>query len=118
MIKINNETKKIIIRIMIIKNLIRKEKTIEKKKKNILSIKRLLNDDLKLLARFEKTKERMKQNKKLLHDITLSTTAMRCTYVVLTHNVRMNNVNTFNQQTIINQIIKQNCSLHKDLNIV
>ncbi len=96
MIKINNETKKIIIRIMIIKNLIQKLKTIEKKEKNILSIKRLFSDDLKLLARFEKTKERMKQNKKLLHDITFSTTAMRRTYVVLTYDVCMNNFNTFN----------------------
>ncbi len=118
MIKINNETKKTIIRIMIIKNLMQKLKTIEKKEKNILSIRRLLSDDLKLLARFEKTKERMKQDKELLHDITSSTTAMRRTYVVLTHDVRMSNVNTFNQQTIINQIVKQNNSLHKNLNIV
>ncbi len=106
MIKINNEAKKTIIRIMIIKDLMQKLKTIEKKEKNILSIRRLLSDDLKLLARFEKTKERMKQNKKLLHDITFSTTAMRRTYAVLTHDVRMINVNTFNQQTIINQIVK------------
>jgi hypothetical protein len=103
---------------MIIKDLMQKLKMIEKKEKDILSIKRLLNDDLKLLARFEKTRERMTQDRKLLHDITLSTTAMRRTYVVLTHDVRMSNVNTFNQQTIINQIVKQNSSLHKDLNIV
>jgi hypothetical protein len=118
MIKINNETKKTIIRIMIIKDLMQKLKTIEKKEKNILSIKRLFSDDLKLFARFEKTKEKMKQDKKLLHDITSSTTAMRRTYVVLAHDVRMSNVNTFNQQTIINQIVKQNSNLHKNLNIV
>jgi Mg2+ and Co2+ transporter CorA len=118
MIKINNEAKKIIIRIMIIKDLMQKLKTIEKKERNILSIRRLLSDDLKLLARFEKTKKRMKQDKELLHDITSSTTAMRRTYVVLTHDVRMSNVNTFNQQTTINQIVKQNSSLHKNLNIV
>ncbi len=118
MIKINNEANKTIIRIMIIKDLMQKLKTIEKKEKNILSIRRLLSDDLKLLARFEKTKERMKQDRKFLHDITSSTTAMRRTYVVLAHDVRMSNVNTFNQQTIINQIVKQNSSLHKDLNIV
>jgi hypothetical protein len=46
MIKINNETKKIVIRIMIIKDLMQKLKMIEKKEKNILSIKRLLSDDL------------------------------------------------------------------------
>ncbi len=79
MIKINNKTKKIIIRIMIIKNLIQKLKTIEKKEKDILSIKRLLSDDLKLLTRFEKTRKKMKQNKEFLHNITFSTTAMRCT---------------------------------------
>jgi uncharacterized pyridoxamine 5'-phosphate oxidase family protein len=118
LIKINNEAKKTIIRIMIIKDLMQKLKTIEKKKRNILSIKRLLNDDLKLLARFEKTKKRMKQYKKLLHDITFSTTAMRRTYVVLAHHVRMSNVNTFNQQKAINQIVKQNSSLLKNLNIV
>jgi uncharacterized pyridoxamine 5'-phosphate oxidase family protein len=118
MIKINNEMKKTIIRIMIIKDLMQKLKTIEKKKRNILLIKHLFNDDLKLFARFEKTKERMKQNKKLLHDITFSTTAMRRTYVVLTHDVRMSNVNTFNQQIIINQIVKQNNNLRKNLNIV
>ncbi len=97
MIKINNEAKKTIIQIMIIKDLMQKLKTIKKKKKNILLIKRLFSDDLKLLARFEKTRERMKQDKKLLHDITFSTTAMRRTYVVLAHDVRMSNVNTFNQ---------------------
>jgi hypothetical protein len=102
MIKINNETKKIVIRIMIIKDLMQKLKTIKKKERDILSIKRLLSDDLKLLARFEKTKETMKQNRKFLHDITLSTTAMRRIYVVLTHDVRMSNVNTFNQQKVIN----------------
>jgi hypothetical protein len=118
MIKINNEIKKIIIRIIIIKDLIQKLKTIEKKKKNILSIKRLFNDDSKLLARFEKTKERMKQNKEFLYDITSSTTTIRRTYVVLLHDVRINNVNIFNQQKIINQIVKQNNNLHKNLNIV
>jgi hypothetical protein len=118
MIKINNEAKKTVIRIMIIKDLMQKLKTIEKKEKDILSIKRLFSDDLKLLARFEKTRKRMKQDKKFLHDITLSTTAMRRIYVVLAHDVRMSNVNTFNQQKIINQIVKQNSSLHKDLNIV
>jgi hypothetical protein len=110
--------KKTIIQIMIIKILMQKLKTIEKKKKDILSIKRLLNDDLKLFARFEKTKERMKQDKEFLHDITFSTTTMRRTYVVLTHDVRMNNVNTFNQQKIINHIVRKTSSLHKDLNIV
>jgi hypothetical protein len=90
----------------------------EKKERDILSIKRLLSDDLKLFARFEKTRKRMKQDKELLYDITSLTTTMRRTYVVLTHNVRMSNVNTFNQQKIINQIVKQNNNLHKDLNIV
>jgi hypothetical protein len=79
MIKINNETKKTIIRIMIIKDLMQKLKTIEKKEKDVLSIKRLFNDDLKLLARFEKTRKKMKQDRELLYNITSSTTTMRRT---------------------------------------
>jgi hypothetical protein len=67
---------------------------------------------------FWKTRKRMKQDKEFLYNITLSTTTMHRIYVVLTHDVRINNVNTFNQQKIINQIVKKNSNLHKNLNIV
>ncbi len=77
-----------------------------------------LKQRLEAARALRKTKERMKQNKEFLYDITSSTTTMRRTYVVLTHDVRMSNVNTFNQQKIINQIVKQNNSLHKCLKIV
>jgi hypothetical protein len=43
---------------------------------------------------------------------------VRRTYVVLTHDMRRNDIDVFNQQKIISHIIKQNLSLHKEMNIV
>jgi hypothetical protein len=89
-----------------------------KKKKNVLSMRRLFNENLKLLASFEKIRMRMKKDLTLINDITSSTTAMKRTYVVLTHDVRLSSVNTFNQKTTIEKIVKQNNTLHKNLNIL
>jgi hypothetical protein len=118
MIKINNEKKKIIIKNMLIKNFMQKIIIMKKRKKDVLSIKRLFNENLKLLASFEETRTRIKKNLTLMNDITLFATIVRRTYVFLTHNMRLNNVNTLNQQKNIKNIIKQNNILHKDLNIV
>jgi hypothetical protein len=43
---------------------------------------------------------------------------MKRTYVVLTYDVRLSSVNTLNQKTTIEKIIKQNSTLHKSLNIL
>jgi D-arabinose 1-dehydrogenase-like Zn-dependent alcohol dehydrogenase len=118
MIKINSEKKKTIIKNMSIKNLMQKVIIMKKRKKDVLSIRRLLNENLKLLASFEETRTRMKKNLALMNDITLFATTVKCTYVVLTHDMRLSNVNTLNQQKAIRNIIKQNNILHKDLNIV
>ncbi len=53
-----------------------------------------------------------------MNDIILSTTMIKRIYVVLTHDVRLNNVNTFNQKTTIEKIIRHNNTLHKNLNIL
>jgi hypothetical protein len=60
----------------------------------------------------------MKRDLTLMNDITSSTTTMRRTYVVLTHDVRLSSVNTLNQKTTIEKIVKQNSTLHKNLNIL
>ncbi len=51
-------------------------------------MRRLFSEDLKLFANFEKIKTRMKRNLTLINDIISSTTMMKKTCVVLTHNVR------------------------------
>ena len=53
-----------------------------------------------------------------MHDITLSAMIVQRTYVVMTHEMRINSVDTMNQKTIIDHIIKQNVILHKDINIM
>ncbi len=81
-------------------------------------MRRLFNEDLKLFASFEEIKTRMKRNLTLMNDIISLMTTMKRIYVVLTHNIHLNNVNTFNQKTTIEKIIKQNNILHKNLNIL
>ncbi len=86
---------------------------VKKRKKDILLMKRLFSDDLKLLSSTKKTRERMKKNRTLIFDINLFATIVRRTYVVLTHEMRRKDINIFNQQKIVNYIIKQNLNLHK-----
>jgi hypothetical protein len=81
-------------------------------------MRRLFNEDLKLLANFEEIRTRMKRDLTLMNDITSSTTTMRRIYVVLAHDVRLSSVNTLNQKATIEKIIKQNSTLHKNLNIL
>ncbi len=88
------------------------------KKKNVFSMRRLFSEDLNLFASFEKIKTRMKKDLTLMNNIISSTTTMRRTYVVLTHDVRLSSVNTFNQKATIEKIVKQNSTLHKNLNIL
>ncbi len=110
--------KKTLIRHIFIKNLMQKLITMKKKKKNVFSMRRLFNEDLKLLANFEEIRTRMKRDLTLMNDITSSTTTMRRIYVVLAHDVRLSSVNTLNQKATIEKIIKQNSTLHKNLNIL
>jgi hypothetical protein len=118
MMKINSEEKKAFIRHLSIKNLMQKLITMKKKKKNVFSVRRLFSEDLKLLASFEEIRTRMKRDLTLMNDIISSTTTMRRTYVMLTHDVRLSSVNTFNQKATIEKIVKQNSTLHKNLNIL
>jgi hypothetical protein len=73
---------------------------------------------LKLLASFEEIRTRMKRDLTLMNDIISSTTTMKRTYVVLTHDVRQSSVNTLNQKATIEKIVRQNSTLHKNLNIL
>jgi hypothetical protein len=118
MMKINSEEKKALIRHLFIKNLMQKLITMKKKKKNVLSMRRLLSEDLKLFTSFEKIRTRMKRDLTLMNDITSSTTTMKRTYVVLTHDVRLSSVNTLNQKATIEKIVRQNNTLDKNLNIL
>jgi hypothetical protein len=118
MMKINSEEKKTLIRHLFIKNFMQKLITMKKKKKNVLSMRRLFSENLKLLASFEEIRTRMKRDLTLMNDIISSTTTMKRTYVVLTHDVRLSSVNTLNQKATIEKIVRQNSTLHKNLDIL
>jgi hypothetical protein len=118
MMKINSEEKKALIRHLSIKNLMQKLITMKKKKRDVLSMRRLFSENLKLLASFEEIRTRMKRDLTLMNDITSSTTTMRRTYVVLAHDVRLSSVNTLNQKAAIEKIVRQNSTLHKNLDIL
>ncbi len=96
MIKINDVIEKTLFRLMIIKDLMQKLTIVKKRKEDILSIKRLLSDDLKLLTSTKKTKKRMKENRALTYNINLFATTMKRIYVVLTHDMRMRIINVVN----------------------
>jgi hypothetical protein len=112
-IKINDVIKKTLFHLMIIKDSMQKLTIMKKRKENILSVKLLLSDDLKLLTNTKKAKKRIKKDRALTYNISFSTTTIRQTYVVLTHDMSMKIINVLNQQKVIIYIVKQNLNLHK-----
>jgi hypothetical protein len=61
--KIKKKDEKANIRALFIKKLIKRIMRVEKHKRDVLTIKRLFNEDIKILTRSTKTKQRLKQNK-------------------------------------------------------
>ncbi len=115
--KIKEEDEKTNIKTLFIKKLIKRIMRAEKHKKNILTIKRLFNEDIKILTRLTKTKQRLKRNKTLLKDVASTTFLSRRIFEIMIHDVKMTSINTQNQQTTIKHIVKQNASMHSNLKI-
>ncbi len=66
--KKNEKTK---IKTLFSKKLMKKIIRIEEQKKDVLIIKRLFNENIKILTRSMKTKQRLKQNKTLFKDVVM-----------------------------------------------
>jgi hypothetical protein len=92
--KIRKEDEKTNIKALFIKELIKRIMRIEKHKKNVLTIKRLFNENIKILARSMKTKQRLKQNKTLFKDVVSTTFLSRRTFEVTIHDVKITSINT------------------------
>jgi hypothetical protein len=90
---------------------------IEKHKRNVLTIKRLFNENIEILTRSTKTKQKLKQNKTLLKDVASTTSLSRRIFEIMIHDVKMTSINIQNQQTTIKHIVRQNASMHSNLNI-
>jgi hypothetical protein len=90
---------------------------IENYKKNVLIIKRLFNENIKILTWSAITKQRLKQNKTLLKNVVSTTFLSRRIFEIMIHDVKMTLINTQNQQTTIKHIVQQNASMHSNLKI-
>jgi hypothetical protein len=87
----------------------------EEQKNDVLTIKRFFNEDIKILTRFVKTKQRLKQNKTLFKDVVMTIFLSRRTFEIMIHEVKITSINTQNQQKTIAHIIRQNTSMHLNL---
>jgi hypothetical protein len=82
-----------------------------------MTIKRLFNENVKLIIRSKKIKNRLIINNFLMKNVALSTYAMSRICEILTHEMRVIDVQMNNQQKIIRCIEKQNKILHSNLRI-
>jgi hypothetical protein len=115
--KIKEQSEKNNLRMLFVKKLIERLQRIEKIKKNVMTTKRLFNEDVKLITRSKKIKNRLIINNSLMKNVASSTYAMSRIFEILTHEMRVIDVQTSNQQKIIRRIEKQNETLHSSLRI-
>jgi hypothetical protein len=115
--KIKEKNEKTDIKALFIKKLIKRIMRAEKHKENVLTIRRLFSENIKILTRSMKTKQRLKQNKTLLKDVASTTSLSRPIFEIMIHDVKMTSINTQNQQTAIKHIVRQNASMHSNLKI-
>jgi hypothetical protein len=115
--KIKKQREKNNLRTFFVKKLIKRLQRAEKMKKNVMIARRLLNENVKLMTRSEKIKNKLTINNSLLKHVTSSTYTVFRIFDVLAHDVRVVDVQTKNQQKIIKRIKKQNKILHSNLKI-
>ncbi len=115
--KIKEQSEKNNLRMLFVKKLIERLQRVEKIKENVMTTKRLFNENVKLITRSKKIKNRLIINNSLMKNVASSTYAMSRIFEILTHEMRMIDVQMSNQQEIIRRIEKQNETLHSNLRI-
>ncbi len=100
-----------------VKKLIERLQRVEKIKEDVMTTKRFFNENVKLITRSKKIKNRLIINNSLMKNVASSTYAMLKIFEILIHEMRMIDVQTNNQQKIIRRIEKQNEILHSSLRI-
>jgi hypothetical protein len=115
--KIKKQSEKNSLRMLFVKKLIERLQRVEKIKENVMTTKRLFNENVKLITRSKKIKNRLIINNSLMKNVVSSTYAMSRIFEILIHEMRMIDVQTNNQQKIIRRIEKQNEILHSNLRI-
>jgi hypothetical protein len=91
---------------------------IKKQKENVLTTHYLSSENMKMMTRTEKIKKRVIINENFAKNIVLSIYIMRKTFEMFTHDVRVVDIQTINQQKAICKIEKQNEALHSRLKTI
>ncbi len=115
--KIKKQSEKNNLRTLFVKKLIERLQRVEKIKKNVMTTKRFFNENVKLITRSKKIKNRLIINNFLMKNVASSTYVMSRIFEILIYEMRMIDVQTSNQQKIIRRIEKQNEILHSNLRI-
>jgi hypothetical protein len=116
--KIKKQRKKNNMRAFFVKELMKRLQRVEEMKKNVMTTRRLFSENIKLMTRSKKIKNRLIFDNSSLKHVISSTYVMSKIFEMLIHDVRVVDVQTTNQQKIIRRIKKQNEILHSSLKIV
>ncbi len=115
--KIKKQSEKNNLRRFFVKELIKRLQRVKKIKKNVMTTKHFFNEDVKLITRSKKVKNRLIINNSLMKNVASSAYAMSRIFEILIYEVQIIDVQTSNQQKIIRRIEKQNEILHSNLRI-
>jgi hypothetical protein len=116
--KIKEQKKRKSLRVLSTKELMKRLQRTEKMKNNVLTTRRLSSENVKMMTRTKKIKKRVIIIEIFARSIASSTYIVRRTFEMLTHDVRVVDVQTISQQKTIRRIEKQNEALHSRLKIV
>jgi hypothetical protein len=94
--KIKKQSKKNSLRTFFVKKLIERLQRTEKIKKNVRTTKRLFNENVKLIIRSKKIKNRLIINNSLMKNVVSSTYATSRIFEILTHEMRVIDVQIIN----------------------
>ncbi len=115
--KIKEQKKNNNLRALFVKKFMKRLQRIEKMKSDVMTTKRFFNENVKIITHSKKIKNHLTINNSLMKHVASSTYATLRTFEVLIHDVRVIDVQTINQQKIIQRIEKQNEILHSSLRI-
>jgi hypothetical protein len=115
--KIRKQREKNSLRTLFVKKLIERLQRAEIIKKNVMTTRRLFNENVKIITRSKKIKNSLIIKNSLMKNVALSTYAMSRIFEMLIHEMRVIDKQTIHQQKIIRRIEKQNEILHSSLRI-
>jgi hypothetical protein len=94
--KIKEQSEKNNLRTLFVKKLIERLQRVEKIKKNVMTTRRLFNENVKLITRSKRIKNWLIINNSLMKNVASSAYAMSRIFEILTYEVRVINVQTSN----------------------